>query len=286
LEQGEEEARPVVIAFFSGTGSHNRDFKAIAAPLIRVLETYPQAWLHISGHLELGPEFSSFQTRVRRAPYVSWRELPHLIAQADINLVPLEQDNPFCQAKSENKFVEAALVGVPTIASRVDAYEFAITAGEDGLLAASSQEWENALRALLDDPDRRREIGEAARRTVYERYMPEQHAPKLLGTLQEIAGQYASSSAPPERLLREMAARVRQYANQMRLDGSSQEDQIASLRRVVGQYESQLVSLSRLVERREQAIEKLEQTIEAIMQGRVMRFTTGVERWLRKIRGK
>ena len=57
-----------MIAYFSGTGSHNRDFEIITEPLIWVLETYPRVWLHINGHLELGPEFSPFHTRIRRAP--------------------------------------------------------------------------------------------------------------------------------------------------------------------------------------------------------------------------
>ena len=212
LEQGK--TRPVVIAYFSGTGSHNRDFKVIAEPLIWVLDAYPQVRLHISGHLNLGPEFSPFRARIRRAPYITWRELPHLIAQVDINLVPLEQDNPFCRAKSENKFVEAALVGVPTIASRVDAYEFAITDEEDGLLVSTPEQWKNALKMLLENPEKRREIGDAAHRTAYVRYMPEQHAPELLDTLQAIARQYGGPSATKEQILRALANGAKQYADQ------------------------------------------------------------------------
>ena len=283
LGQEKSEASPIRLAFFSGTGSHNRDFQVAAEPLIWALETYPQVRLHISGHLDLGSEFSPFQTRIRRAPYISWRELPHLIAQADINLVPLERDNPFCRAKSENKFVEASLVGVPTIASRVDAYEFAITDEEDGLLVSTSEEWKNTLQMLIENPEKRREIGEASRRTVHARYMPEQHAPELLDTLQAIAHQYGGPSATNEQILRELANGAKQYADQMRADALNQETQIVSLRQMLRRYEeqheNQLASLSQIIERREQ-------TIEAIMQGRVMRLMTGTQRWLRRIRGR
>lgn len=281
LEQGD--TRPVVIAFFSGTGSHDRDFKVIAELLTWALETYPQVRLHISGHLNLGAEFSPFRARIRRAPYITWRELPHLIAQADINLVPLEQDNPFCRAKSENKFVEAALVGVPTIASRVDAYEFAITDGENGLLVSTPEQWKNALKMLIENPEKRREIGDAARRTVYANYMPEQHAPELLDTLQAIARQYGGPSATSEQILRELANGAKQYTDQMRADALNQETQIVSLRQMLkryeDQYEHQLAVLSQIIEQREQ-------TIEAIMQGRVMRLMTGTQRWLRRIGGR
>lgn len=268
-ENADDGHRPIVIAYFSGTGSHNRDFKVVADTLVKVLEKYPQVWLHISGHLELGPDFSPFFARIRRAPYITWRELPYLIAQADVNLAPLEQDNPFCQAKSENKFVEAALVGVPTIASRVDAHEFAITDGKDGLLATTAEEWRNALRMLLDHPERRREIGEAARRTVYARYAPEQRAAGLSRTLQTIVQQYSGPSPTDAQVLRALASQARRYADQMHTDALNQEAQIASLRRAMRQYEGQLAVLS--------------DRLRATMEGRVMRLMTSTQRWLRKI---
>lgn len=279
LEQGAREPRPIVVAFFSGTGSHNRDFKTITETLVWVLETYPQVQFHISGHLDLEPELLPFLTRIRKAPYVSWRELPHLIARVDINLAPLEKDNPFCQAKSENKLVEAALVGIPTIASRVDAYEFAITDGEDGFLAGTPEQWKAALKMLLENPEKRREIGKAARRTVYARYMPEQHAPALLEKLQTISLQYGGPSATREQILQALAGGAKQYADQIRTDALNQETQIVSLRQMLRRYEDQLAVLSRIIEQREQ-------TIEAIMQGRVMRLMTGTQRWLRRVRGR
>ena len=51
-----------------------------------------------------------------------WRKLPEIQVQFDINLAPLEIDNPFGQSKSEIKYVEAALLRVPTIASPSDSY--------------------------------------------------------------------------------------------------------------------------------------------------------------------
>jgi len=98
-----------------------------------------------------------------------------------------------------------------------------------------------------------------------------------LGTLQEIVHRYGGSSATHEQILRELAGQVKQYADRMRTDALDQEAQMASLRQVLGQYEDQLVVLSRLVKQREQ-------TIEAIMQGRVMRLMTGIQRRLRRLK--
>jgi glycosyltransferase involved in cell wall biosynthesis len=71
---------------------------------------------------------------------IEWREfvpldqLPNEIAQFDVNLAPLEVGNPFCEAKSELKYFEAALAGVPTIASPTGPYRRAIRHGETGFL--------------------------------------------------------------------------------------------------------------------------------------------------------
>src|SRR6202035_5617488 len=63
------------------------------------------------------------------------RELPDELARFDINIAPLEVGNPFCEAKSELKFFEAALVEVCTVASPTGPLQRAIREGETGKLA-------------------------------------------------------------------------------------------------------------------------------------------------------
>jgi glycosyltransferase involved in cell wall biosynthesis len=265
----------VWIGYFSGTGSHNRDFRVIAEPLIWALEAFPSVKLHISGHLDLGLDFSPFARRIRRAPYITWRELPHLVAQVDVNLAPLEQDNPVCQAKSEIKWMEAALVGVPTIASRVDAFEYAITDGQDGLLSGTPQEWEDALRSLLESPARRREIGESARRAVYERYLPEQRGEELLETVTSIKERFQATPASPEVLLEAFADRAMHYAAHAQTEIQNQRIQMRDLRQMLDQRD-------RLMDDARIQIEERDRLIDAIMQGRVMRLMTGIQRRLRR----
>ena len=55
-----------------------------------------------------------------------------VIAEMDINLAPLE-DTIFNRAKSENKWIEAALVKVVTIASDVGAFHDCIEDGKTGV---------------------------------------------------------------------------------------------------------------------------------------------------------
>jgi glycosyltransferase involved in cell wall biosynthesis len=204
---------PFVLGYFSGTGSHNRDFATITPVLAELMARYPHLWLHIGGHLEAGPALLPFAGRIRRSPFVAWQELPTLVAQIDVNLAPLELDNPFCQAKSEIKFTEAALVGVPTVASPTEAFAYAITDGEDGLLAQDPDAWRTALTHLIEHPDAAARLGAAARRKVYAAYLPEQAAPALVATLSTIVAAHGRSAAMTPESARASAASPRAPAD-------------------------------------------------------------------------
>jgi len=282
--------QPVVIAYFSGTGSHDRDFETIAEPLAWIMSVYPQVWLHIGGHLNLGPAFEPFWDRIRRTPYVTWRELPHLVAQADINLAPLEQDNPFCQAKSEIKFVEAALVGVPTVASCVEAYEYAINDGQDGILASTPDGWRAALKTLLDHPDQRLALGEAARHFVYTHYTPERRAEELWAILDDIWRKFSAASVDADALRGVSLEGVGRYADTMQRQTKEHEAQIDSLREALRHYEVQLTAAGQRIASLQEQFVQLEQHygehLEAIRQGRVMRLMNGLQHFWQRITGK
>ena len=68
----------------------------------------------------------------------------------------------FNESKSENKWVEAALVRVPTIASNVGAFARMIKHNETGLLCESVEEWKYQLTRLVQDSDERKRIAENA----------------------------------------------------------------------------------------------------------------------------
>ncbi len=161
--------RNVTIGYFSGTPTHDGDFALVAGALLKIMEKYEFAGLLVAGHLKLPEEFSKFESRVRRNPLVPWRELPNLKAAADINIAPLER-NPFCESKSELKYLEAALVGVPTVASSVGGFKSAIRNGINGFLAEGETEWVDALSFLIENPVKRIEIGERAKKEVLDNY--------------------------------------------------------------------------------------------------------------------
>jgi glycosyltransferase involved in cell wall biosynthesis len=176
----------LTLAYFSGTNTHDYDFAQAADAVADVMERYPQVDLLIVGPLHLDERLQRFGKRVRHLPLVPWQQLPALIAQADVNLAPLEPRNPYCRAKSELKYFEAAILGVPTVASRIDPFEYAITPGRNGLLAGSPAEWRSALELLVNSAALRCELGEVARTDAYARYTPAARAPQLVATLEEM----------------------------------------------------------------------------------------------------
>ena len=116
----------LTIGYFSGTNTHDRDFEEAAPAVARCLEEFPELILRIGGLLNLPPVLTPWQHRIDRVPLVDWRRLPEVIGSLDISLAPLEEGNPYCRAKSELKYFEAGILGVPTVASRIDPYQWAI----------------------------------------------------------------------------------------------------------------------------------------------------------------
>ena len=157
----------VVLGYFSGSITHNDDYAMILPVLVKILEKYENTKLLVVGELDLPRELLPFKARVIVKPFVDFVKLPELIASADINLVPL-LDNIFNEAKSENKWVEAALVKIPTVASNVGAFKKMMRDGQTGFLCNDSAEWEEKLSCLIERADLRGFLAENAYEFVHE----------------------------------------------------------------------------------------------------------------------
>lgn len=155
----------IVIGYFSGSITHNDDFNMIAPLLKEVLETYKNVKLKIVGILDVPDDFKKFGQQIIVEKFMDWKELPKVIGSVDINIAPLEE-TIFNEAKSENKWIEAALVKVPTIASNIGAFKEMIKHDETGILCSNSEEWRYYLKKLIEDEEYRKKIGENAYKYV------------------------------------------------------------------------------------------------------------------------
>ena len=151
----------VRIAYLSGTATHVQDVREMAEALAAVLRARPAAELHVVGPVELPTALDGL--RVVRHPLQRYHDLFDLLATMDVNLAPLELENDFTDGKSELKLFEAALLGVPTVASPTRPYAAAIDHGRTGMLAATADEWGSALVALAGDAGLRTALGAAVR---------------------------------------------------------------------------------------------------------------------------
>lgn len=184
LEKKKRDA--LVIGYASGTPTHNRDFEMIKPALIEVMRKYRHVELHIIGPLDIGEGWGVLSERIRHFPLVPWRELPFVLAGFDINLAPLVMDNPFAQSKSEIKWMEAAMVETPTIASPTEAFRYAVHHHENGWLAETSEDWVTGLETLVEDSMLRERLARQAYFDVQQRYHPAQRAVELASTLDDI----------------------------------------------------------------------------------------------------
>jgi glycosyltransferase involved in cell wall biosynthesis len=182
------ENRKTVIGYASGTPTHNHDFEVIGPPLRKTLKENPRASLWLIGPIKLSKDWIDYRAQIIHSPHMPWRLLPAYLSGFDINLAPLVIDNPFSQSKSEIKWMEAALVRTPTIASKTEAYQSAIQSGATGIVATSIGEWWEALTELIGDKDKRQAMGAAGREAAIHSYSPQVRANEFRLVLQQITG--------------------------------------------------------------------------------------------------
>ena len=172
----------VLIGYFSGSRTRDSDFAEVAPILLRLMKERPNIRLRIAGFLDLGTGWEEFNSRIERLPFQPSPQMLRTMRECDVNLAPLEQGNPFNEAKSELKWFEAALVEVPTVATPTEPFRAAIEDGVTGLLAGTPDVWYQSLDKLCADRAYREELGRTARRVALERFGPE-----TVGTAAEAA---------------------------------------------------------------------------------------------------
>lgn len=147
----------VIIGYLSGSITHNPDIEYVKPALIKIMNKYKNTKLKLVGEIELPDDLKEFQDRIIVEQFVDWQKLPEIIASIDINLAPLE-DSIFNEAKSENKWLEAALVKTVTLASDLGAFHQMINDGVDGILFKNEKDFEKKLEKLVEDKEYREEV--------------------------------------------------------------------------------------------------------------------------------
>jgi len=97
------------------------------------------------------------------------------LSEIDIGLAPVE-DNNFTRGKNNFKVMQYMSMGIPVITSPVGFSNEIVRNGENGFLAADTEDWYTVGRKLIEDSGKREKVGKSARLTIENEYSNEKLA--------------------------------------------------------------------------------------------------------------
>lgn len=146
----------VTLIYGSGSRAHDADLALAADALRSVMIRNPQTRLKLVGPLRLPEQLNDLTPRIKRLPELTYGEFLRELARSDIAIAPL-LDVEFNTYKSQIKYLEAALAGVPFMASRT-VYGDYVEDGRTGIIARTDREWHQGLERLVAEEVLRRDL--------------------------------------------------------------------------------------------------------------------------------
>ncbi|MBK5305893.1 MAG: glycosyltransferase family 4 protein [Frankiaceae bacterium] len=116
-----------------------------------------------------------------RVTSVRWSESAEdeALRSARVGLYPLDLDHPLAAARAGFKAVLYMAYGLPSIVTPVPAVERLVRHGVEGLHATTPEEWQDAVRLLLDDDETWSRMSKAARARSERDYCTRVWAPRV-----------------------------------------------------------------------------------------------------------
>jgi glycosyltransferase involved in cell wall biosynthesis len=175
--------RPVVVGW-TGSSTSQTHLELFAPVLKQLLERRPVEIRVISDRKPVLPGVP-----------LTWREWSpqseaEEVGQFDIGIMPMP-DDVWSRGKCAFKALQYMAMGVPPVCSPIGTNTEVITHGENGLLAATTEEWLTQLEMLIDKPDFRRRLGVSARKTVEQRYSMRYSADLFAGVMRSVVNNAA-----------------------------------------------------------------------------------------------
>ena len=161
----------------SGSPSRAGDFLALEKPFRDALELPNVKMVFMGWFPEWALDYPAGKVVwCRWVPIDKYARVMRWIAP-DIMVSPMEH-NVFNVAKSNLKWLEAAMVGACFVGARWGEYSRTVKDGETGILADGLSEWRDVLTGLALDAVKRQEVAEAGRREVLCRWTWEHVGPQ------------------------------------------------------------------------------------------------------------
>ncbi|MDO8775159.1 MAG: glycosyltransferase family 4 protein [Burkholderiaceae bacterium] len=171
---------PVFTVGWIGSPSTASYLPELVAPLAALGAEAPLNFVVIGGKAPAIPNVNVIE--------VEWQEHTEvdLINTFDVGVMPLPDDD-WARGKCAFKLIQYMACAVPVVASPVGANADVVTP-ECGLMAITTDEWVQALKAIRDDAGLRQRMGEAGRQRVVEHYSLHTALPKLAEVIYMAAG--------------------------------------------------------------------------------------------------
>jgi len=150
------------LVYVADAHARDADLDVCAPALTKLMAQRPDVTLHIVGACAPSNALQTVNPQQihhhGRMPYAA---LQAFLRRIDIQIAPVAE-TPFSDAVSALKVNEAALHGVPSIASPTAAHKQVITHGKTGYLARTDKDWYKALTTAIDNPDKHHKMSQAA----------------------------------------------------------------------------------------------------------------------------
>ena len=162
--------------FWQGSATHEEDWELCIVALDEIMKSRDDVRMVILGYLPKSVQaLSSMPHWKGRIEYMGFSDtetyfqiVKHL--RAEVGLAPL-QNTVFNQAKSSIKWMENALIGMPTVASACSPYAEVIEDNVSGrIVVPGVDSWREAIESYLDNKPLRIETVRAAREEIGEQF--------------------------------------------------------------------------------------------------------------------
>ena len=142
------------------------DVLTLRRAVTRVVREFPHTRLVITGDLDIYQLFDNLpDQRKLFLPPVELEDYPYILAQMDLLLVPLKEDE-FNRARSDRRLMEAGVRRIPWIASPLPSH---LDWAAGGLIASNTDEWYTQLQTLIQDRELRQKFGQSGYQKALQR---------------------------------------------------------------------------------------------------------------------
>lgn len=191
--QGAGATARCVIGWAGSAKDHKENLRLLFSALARVNGDFTFRLIGARGADDLVRELEQLDIKSEIVDWLEPDEAETALAELDIALLPVR--DTLWNKKLLTKLIDYLAAGLPIVASPVGENRLAIDDGRNGFLAATEEDWAQAIDRLIGDPDLRRSVGENALETARTRYSLADNGRRLATILTGISENATQASA-------------------------------------------------------------------------------------------